>query len=153
MVDTLKERLISKLAIDDNQCWLYTGYTDELGYGIITHQGGGLKAHRASWIVHKGDIPKDKDVLHKCDVRCCINPDHLFLGTHQDNMRDRDLKGRGANTQGMNHPNVWLTENEVLEIRKLLVEGGLKKWQIAERYKTTSANIYRIEKRLTWRHI
>ena len=153
MVDTLKERLVSKYTVEPNSCWYFTGYIDDIGYGIITYQRRAYKAHRVSWIVHRGEIPTGMQVLHRCDNRLCINPEHLFLGTHQENMKDRDCKGRGANVQGMNHPNVWLTETEVLEIRRLHETGEYKRVELADMFKTSPENIYRIVKRLTWRHI
>lgn len=66
------------------------------GYGAIQFKGKKLSAHRVSWELHNGEIPKDMHVLHKCDNRRCVNPDHLFVGTHQDNMKDRNQKGRTA---------------------------------------------------------
>lgn len=60
------------------------------------------RAHRASWEFYRGPIPEGMHVLHKCDVPLCVNPDHLFLGTQADNMRDKSLKGRQL--YGENHP-------------------------------------------------
>lgn len=76
-------------------CWLWFGATVPDGYGsfgIATNKTE--KAHRVSWKLHKGPIPPDKHVLHTCDNRCCVNPDHLWLGTNEDNVADRVLKGR-----------------------------------------------------------
>lgn len=147
----LKERLLDKYVVNENGCWLYTGYVDELGYGII-HDNGPIKAHRASWIVHKGPIPEGMHVLHSCDTRNCINPDDLFLGTHQDNMADRDAKGRMANVKGSNHPGARLTEEDVLKIRHLATI-PISKAEIGRRYSVTAENICRIISRKTWRHI
>ncbi|MCK5602937.1 HNH endonuclease [Candidatus Pacearchaeota archaeon] len=55
-----------------------------------------MRAHRVSWLIHKGSIPDELLILHKCDIPSCVNPNHLFLGTHADNLRDRDVKGRAA---------------------------------------------------------
>lgn len=78
-------------------CWLWLGRTAPNGYGRM---GAGRNrqyaAHRVSWEFHRGPIPAGLIVCHKCDTRRCINPDHLFLGTHADNARDRDAKGRGG---------------------------------------------------------
>lgn len=78
-------------------CWLWTGATDHNGYGKVDYRTPlrrTLGAHRISWMLRYGDIPNGLKVLHKCDNPKCVNPDHLFLGTHQDNMDDMVAKGR-----------------------------------------------------------
>lgn len=75
-------------------CWLWIGACDSVGYGNFRIKNKSWKAHRFSWTIHNGIIPDGLFVLHKCDVRPCINPNHLFLGTHLDNMRDMHAKGR-----------------------------------------------------------
>jgi hypothetical protein len=76
-------------------CWLWTGGTSGYGYGHFSLPVRGCRtAHRAAWTLYRGQIPAGLHVLHKCDVRCCVNPSHLFLGTHSDNMRDMVRKGR-----------------------------------------------------------
>ena len=90
-----KARLINKVSIDENGCWNWKGGLSGCGYGYITFEGKKQGAHRVSYKLFNGPIPKNMLVLHKCDNRACINPDHLFLGTHQDNMDDMWEKGRG----------------------------------------------------------
>lgn len=79
-------------------CWLYTGFRKWDGYGWLARYFNGkvryLTAHRYAWMLLKGDVPAGMHVLHKCDNPPCCNPDHLWLGTHQDNMRDKSAKGR-----------------------------------------------------------
>lgn len=76
-------------------CWIWTGARYALGYGAFGPKGtGAMGAHRYSWILAHGEIPAGMKVLHKCDVRCCVNPDHLFLGTQKDNIADMMAKGR-----------------------------------------------------------
>lgn len=95
---TLAERFYDKCSPEPNSgCWLWTGAVKELGYGVMGRGGrkdGIVKAHRASWEIHNGPIPDGMAVCHKCDVPSCVNPDHLFLGTLSDNMRDCVAKGR-----------------------------------------------------------
>lgn len=76
-------------------CWEWRGATDPDGYGVLRYQRSRMRAHRVSWQLANGPVPKGLHVLHSCDNPPCVNPDHLFLGTHQDNVRDRDQKKRG----------------------------------------------------------
>ena len=75
-------------------CWIWVGALDTDGYGMIAVGRGPKSAHRISWILKNGEIPDGKHVLHTCDNPACVNPDHLFLGTHSDNMKDGVKKGR-----------------------------------------------------------
>lgn len=75
-------------------CWLWDRALKGCGYGHKMYQGKLQGAHRISWQIHRGPIPDGLWVLHKCDVMRCVNPDHLFLGTHQDNVDDKHRKGR-----------------------------------------------------------
>lgn len=77
-------------------CWLWTGAAYPTGYGAFSLNQKTVGAHRASWILRRGPVPKDRCVLHHCDVRACVNPDHLFLGTLGDNIQDMVKKGRQA---------------------------------------------------------
>lgn len=81
-------------------CWLWDGPTPGDGYAMVTINGKARKLHRLMWEHVNGPIPKGLHVLHRCDVRSCGNPDHLFLGTHQDNMKDMQQKGRAGKGRG-----------------------------------------------------
>jgi hypothetical protein len=96
-------------------CWLWAGSYFDNGYGQAHYSDRPLGAHRLSWIFHNGEIPEGMQVLHHCDVRSCVNPAHLFLGTHGDNMRDMVKKGRQY--VGHNAATAKLTAENVREIR------------------------------------
>lgn len=77
-----------------DECWLFIGGRNNSGYGSVWYRSEAHGAHRVSWKLHRGPIPDGLWVLHKCDVRACCNPAHLWLGTPQDNVQDAIAKGR-----------------------------------------------------------
>jgi len=97
-----------------NDCWLWTGGISKSGYGNYRNNG----AHRYSYQITFGDIPKGMVVMHKCDVKICVNPDHLSIGTHKDNSKDMVTKNRHKDWRGERHGNHKVTEQDVLYIRK-----------------------------------
>lgn len=93
-------KLMRRVEFDTNGgCWLWTGAMQQ-GYGTMCLAKRFFGAHRVSYELHKGHIPEGMHVLHKCDVRACVNPDHLFVGTREDNMRDMVSKGRQVCASG-----------------------------------------------------
>lgn len=93
----VKERLMSRLILTESGCWEYTGFRNESNYGRMGYGPrilGVEYCHRISYEVHYGEIPKDQFVLHKCDYPPCVNPEHLFLGSQDDNVQDAIKKGR-----------------------------------------------------------
>lgn len=114
----LKQRL-EELSIPEpnSGCQLWCAGTNGAGYGYLTIEGVVRRAVRVAWELANGPIPVGLVLCHKCDVPACINVNHLFLGTHADNMHDRDRKGRGARNWGRKNGSVKLTEQQVRSIQ------------------------------------
>ena len=109
----------------DGDCWVWNGYFNSTGYGFLNVDGRKTLAHRYSFLLHKGPIPDGLHVLHKCDNPPCTNPDHLFLGTNQDNIADRVAKGRSRTVplpRG-EHPNTKLSVDQACEVRRIYRPG------------------------------
>lgn len=144
----LKERLRLNSSPNKSGCLIWTGTIGAGGYGSIKI-GKNIKAHRASWIAHKGEIPKGMMVLHKCDTPACINPDHLFIGTQLDNMRDALAKGRNADTRGTKNGRAKLTEAQIADIR----QSEETAVATAAKYGVSSSLISQIRLGQCWRHL
>lgn len=101
----LLERFLDKVdKKTDSECWNWKGCKDRFGYGMMSskHNKSPFKAHRISYEIHKEVIPKGLWVLHKCDNPSCVNPNHLYLGTQFENMRDASNRGRLSQTSLLN---------------------------------------------------
>lgn len=154
---TFKDRFWAKIKKTDG-CWLWTGSLNNKGYGEIGIGGRGsgtVYTHRASWILHFGNIPRGMCVLHNCpggDNPACVNPDHLWLGTQSQNLADMDEKGRRRVVIGSSHPKTHLTETDVIRIRCLRREGATVK-SLCEEYRVNSGTMSRICTRQSWKHV
>jgi hypothetical protein len=139
-------------------CWEWQASKDQDNYGLVRIDGSCLKAHRVSWQLTYGLIPKGLFCCHHCDNPSCINPGHLFLGTNQDNMTDMSLKGRSTKGQcfirGCEHGRHKLTEEQVLEIRKLhSLESHLSQAKLAVMFGVAATTINDIVSHRKWKHI
>ena len=153
--------------IAGSPCWIWSWWRNPKGYGTVKLNGRTMKAHRLSYEVANGPIPKGSGyhgtcVCHKCDVPACVNPEHLFLGTHRENVADRDGKGRVSSgdrhytrtrpekvPRGERHCRAKLTESDVMEIRK--ATGTYV--EIAARFGVGKGAVGYIRRGDTWRHV
>jgi len=155
-------------------CWEWAGNTNPKGYGTF-HRGGYQLAHRWAYATLKAPIPRGLCVCHTCDNRACVNPDHLWVGTQQENIADMIAKGRDLKYVG---PRPWvakfgdenpsrthrhrmprgeqtntakLTAGDVLEIRR--IGSSVPQTELAARYGVSQVNIGCVLLRKTWKHI
>ena len=132
-------------------CWEWTGYRRADGYGHIHIGDKTVYVHRYAWELANGPIPAGMSVCHRCDVRICVNPDHLFLGTHVDNMADMVEKDRQA--RGSTNGNARLTETQVMEICARHAAGGTTYRSLAREFGVGKSTISRIVHRTNWTHL
>ena len=152
----IEERLKKNIKVNSSTgCWEWQG-VKRCGYGrtIIGSRKDGtrksISAHRLAYIVWKGDIPNGYEVCHKCDNPCCINPDHLFVGTRQDNIDDRERKGRNVIKTGEENQNAKLTKDSVTEARLEHVVNGVSFQKLADKYGVNKKTIMNAVKGVTW---
>ena len=138
--DPLRLRFERKYAVTPSGCWEWTAALTADGYGRIRSGGRPAKAHRVAWELYRGSVPEGMFVCHRCDNPSCVNPDHLFLGTPADNMRDMIAKGRAHH--GERHPSHKLTDEQVEQIRSLA--GTMSQRAIARMFGVKQPAICRI---------
>ncbi len=102
---------------EGKNCWIWTACLNDDGYGLFRYKGRMHNAHRISYILYRGPIPKGKMVCHTCDIPRCVNPEHLFLGDQTANMRDMVAKKRYADNRGEKNPACKLTIEQVKFIK------------------------------------
>jgi DNA-binding XRE family transcriptional regulator len=154
--------------VDTTQhCWIWTASTvPPRGYGKFYAHGSLFLSHRVSWAMAYGEPPSDLEVMHKCDVVHCVRPDHLELGTHQDNVDDMHRKGRGAygerhgmntkpecRTLGSRNGCAKLTEADVRSIRDLYSSGTVSQCDLAKHFGVRQQAISRIVSGKRWPHV
>ncbi|MEG4350181.1 HNH endonuclease signature motif containing protein [Microcoleus sp. LAD1_D3] len=145
-----KERFEKHIISKDN-CWLTDLWANDKGYGQFHLKRSRMNASRASFLIYNGDIPEGMFVCHKCDNPPCVNPEHLFLGTHTENMRDMVEKGRS--NRGSKNPQSKLTEKEVFQIKALLVETNLTVERISILFDVSQRTIAYIKQNDIWKHV
>jgi hypothetical protein len=161
-VKTPHQRFIEKYVVDQTTgCWNWTGCTDDYGYGNFRVNGVTVKAHR--WINEylRGPIPTGILVCHHCDNPRCVNPSHLFRGTHHDNNWDALLKGRNRwgtgpcpskSNPGEKHPRATICDATATLIRLKASEGDTIR-SIASEFHVSHDIVRKIVTRKTWKHL
>jgi hypothetical protein len=134
-------------------CWPWKKYRNPKGYGVASRKGKPQNASRVAYRLTYGEIPDNSLVLHSCDNPVCCNPDHLRLGTHQENMEDRNQKGRQSRLPGEQNPMHKLTTQDVLTIRTVHDTQTLSKSSLARQYNVSLRCIREILKGRTWKHL
>ena len=154
----IEKRFWAKVYKTDT-CWLWIGGTSPFGHGriFVRYVNGRQRiftaAHRVSWILHHGPIPEHLLVLHRCDMPSCVNPEHLFLGTHQDNTTDMFAKGRWRLPRHVRHGGAArkLTFDQARSIRQRIAAGEQQK-DIARELAVSRSTISRIARDRTYAH-
>src|SRR3990167_4175742 len=161
-IRSLDERFLEKVRKykEQDACWEWLGYRYPNNYGGFNYRGTCEWAHRVAWELTHGPIPKSMCVLHHCDNPPCVRPDHLFLGTKGDNLRDMTRKGRHwcktrpeLIKRGENKPQHKLTEAQVREIRTRHIPNIVGSPQLAREYGVDHKLILAIVNRKAWRHL
>jgi len=155
-----KELFFSNVKTTDSSgCWEWTG-TKVCGYGHFRSNGKTMRAHRVSWVIHNGEIPHRDSyngmcVLHKCDNPACVNPEHLFLGTDKDNVRDMIAKGRNhfnkpPTLRGEHNGIHKLTCEQVKEIRDKYIPIKYPQIKLAKEYNVSRSLISYVVNNTYW---
>lgn len=143
-----------------NDCWIWTKGKFDGGYGAFciykNNKKRRISAHRFSWLMYNGLIPDGLLVLHKCDNPPCVNPDHLFIGTTKDNMKDAKNKNRLKGptlAAGEKNGHAKLTNKKVLEIRSKYKNNNITQKKLALQYSVGKTAIWNIVNKKRWVHI
>ncbi len=159
-------RFHAKISPQKDGCHLWTSTTLANGYGVFGVNYKNYKAHRIAFVIAGGEIPDGMIVRHTCDVKKCVNPAHLLIGTHQDNIRDRDTRGRTSkgelhpyvrnpelHARGMKVGGSVLTDDNVREMRRIRSFTGDSYEKIGKRFGVVKATAMRAIKGKGWRHV
>lgn len=144
----MPERFWSKTR-KNNECIEWIACLNTTGYGSFWHKGRWATASRVAYEITHGEIPFGLCVLHKCDNRKCVNPDHLYIGTKKQNMQDRIERKPDSYMKGQTNGRAKLIDSQVLEIRN----SSLGNKNLAKQFNVSEGTIESIKSRRTWKHI
>jgi len=150
----IKDRLIENSSIDQNTgCWNWNNSLYKKRYGQMSVKGKNYPAHRVSWeVFNEGKIPHGKQINHKCHNSRCINPEHLYVGTQKENMRDMDLAGRRSVRAGVKC-NMAKLNDEVVKIIRAFLDKGSRHCDLADEFEVSRTCIANIKHKRTWKHV
>ncbi len=149
VITSLEDRLWPYVDRSGNGCWEWQCAKAGAGYGVFVLGKTRHYTHRAAWELTNGPIPDGMFICHHCDNPPCCRPDHLFLGTHADNMRDRVAKGRSG--KGSQHSQARFTEDDIRYIRSAYP--SVTQAVLAERFNVAPSTISMIVNRVNWPHV
>lgn len=132
---------------DAESCWLWQGYITPRGYGVFSVDRRRVPAHRFAWMASRGPIPDGLEVCHQCDRTACVNPSHLFVGSHRDNHLDSVRKGR-KRAWGLQK----LNAEQVTDIRRRAANGELQRI-LGREYGIARNTVSGIVNRKSWAHL
>lgn len=135
MLTTLQTRIFHKVRLNEKGCWLWPTLRKKDGYGSITVDGKVYMAHRVAYEAFNGEIPAGLLVRHRCDVRACVHPDHLQVGTQQDNHDDRVARTLGRQV---------ITDELAERIKQEYAAGGVTQYELADAYRTSQGTVSKI---------
>lgn len=152
-MSTTPQKFWNRIAAPDQRgCMNWTGYQHKDGYGALSYQRRYWLTHRLAWLLTHGDIPEGFCVCHSCDNRLCCNPDHLFLGSHADNMGDMKRKGRRLRVNtGERNGRAKVTAEQVSEIRASYSAGGARQVDLAAKFGLSQGMISAIVRGAFWK--
>ena len=158
MINVLRDKYESRVIKKDG-CWDWNGNLLK-GYARLTYRNKFYAAHRVSWMINKGEIPRELCVLHTCDTRHCTRIEHLFLGSYKDNYHDMRSKGRLGHgaigncfTSKPLRPKTILNINEVARIKKMIASKEYSMKYIADQFSVCTSTIYNIKNNKIWKDV
>ena len=151
--EPLSKRIFDgSMTIPESGCWIWMRALTRSGYGQLTYLNRHMEAHRASWITHRGEIPDGLGVLHRCNIRSCVNPDHLYLGGQKENVADAIAAGTFRSPPrrlGSFHPLSKLNEGQARKIKY----GTEPAVVVADSFGVKVQTVYAIRSGRQWKHV